>query len=104
MNADFPNLGRLCAGGGRMKKPSLGPAAGHLGIWLLAPSPDLAAFLAERHSADRGSLHRAGRRALASCAVSGGSRFDGRLRREPDVQQFLRPAKDKNPCGVDKTS
>ena len=47
MNADFPNFGRLCAGGGRMKKPSLGPTAGHLGIWLLAPSPDLAAFLAE---------------------------------------------------------
>jgi hypothetical protein len=68
MNADFPNLGRLCAGGGRMKKTSLGPTAGHLGIWLLAPSPDLAAFLAERHSAARGSLHRACRRALASCA------------------------------------
>jgi hypothetical protein len=29
---------------------------------------------------------------------------DGRLRREPDIQQFLRLAKDENQVVVDKTS
>jgi hypothetical protein len=59
----------------------------------------------------KGSLRRgrpaSGRpgRALASCAPFCKSRIrDGRLRREPDAQQFLRLAKDENQCGVDKTS
>ena len=54
----------------------------------------------------KGSLRRAkSRRALASCAP-----FcirivrDGRLRREPDTEQFLRLAKDENQMTVDKTS
>ena len=45
------------------------------------------------------------RRALASCAPFCRATIrDGRLRREPDAQQFLRLAKDENQCGVDKTS
>lgn len=54
----------------------------------------------------KGSLRRGThRRALASCAP-----FciriirDGRLRREPDPQQFLRLTKDENQAVVDKTS
>lgn len=44
-------------------------------------------------------------RALASCApFCWGMVCDGRLRREPEIQQFLRLAKDENQCGVDKTS
>jgi hypothetical protein len=29
---------------------------------------------------------------------------DGRLRRKPEAEQFLRLTKDENQCGVDKTS
>jgi len=53
----------------------------------------------------KGPLRRGQGRALASCAP-----FckmiprDGRLRREPDVVQFLRLAKDANQVVVDKTS
>jgi hypothetical protein len=55
---------------------------------------------------DKGSLRRGTpRRALASCAPFC-SRIirDGRLRREPDTEQFLRLAKDENQVVVDKTS
>jgi hypothetical protein len=54
----------------------------------------------------KGSLRRGQpRRALASCAP-----FciriirDGRLRREPNIVQFLRLTKDENQVAVDKTS
>ena len=45
----------------------------------------------------KGSLRRAKhRRALASCApLCSGNQRDGRLRREPDAQQFLRLTKTK---------
>jgi len=44
-------------------------------------------------------------RALASCALLCLRIVrDGRLRREPDTQQFLRLAKDENQVAVDKTS
>lgn len=54
----------------------------------------------------KGPLRRAKqRRALASCAPFCGAIFrDGRLRREPDVEQFLRLAKDENQIVVDETS
>jgi len=54
----------------------------------------------------KGSLRRAkNRRALASCApLCQGIIRDGRLRREPDTEQFLRLAKDENQMTVDKTS
>ncbi len=54
----------------------------------------------------KGSLRRDNpRRALASCApFCGWIHRDGRLRREPDAQQFVRLAKDENQVGVDKTS
>ena len=54
----------------------------------------------------KGSLRRGRqRRALAACAPFRRAMIrDGRLRREPDAQQFLRLAKDENQCGVDKTS
>jgi hypothetical protein len=45
------------------------------------------------------------RRALASCApLCLRTIRDGRLRREPDTQQFLRLTKDENQVVVDKTS
>lgn len=45
------------------------------------------------------------RRALASCApFCRVIHRDGRLRREPDAEQFLRLAKDENQMAVDKTS
>jgi hypothetical protein len=45
------------------------------------------------------------RHALASCAPFCRVTIrDGRLRREPDAQSFLRLAKDENQCGVDNTS
>jgi len=45
------------------------------------------------------------RRALASCApFCRATISDGRLRREPDAEQFLRLTKGENQCGVDKTS
>ena len=44
-------------------------------------------------------------RALASCAPLCLRMIrDGRLRREPDTEQFLRLAKDENQMTVDKTS
>jgi hypothetical protein len=54
----------------------------------------------------KGSLRRGKhRRALASCAPLWRRIIrDGRLRREPDTQQFLRLAKDENQVVVDKTS
>jgi hypothetical protein len=54
----------------------------------------------------KGTLRRAkNRRALASCApLCQGIIRDGRLRREPDTEQFLRLAKDENQMTVDKTS
>ena len=54
----------------------------------------------------KGSLRRGThRRALASCALLCLRIVrDGRLRREPDTQQFLRLAKDENQVAVDKTS
>ena len=54
----------------------------------------------------KGSLRRGThRRALASSApFCIGIIRDGRLRREPDVVQFLRLAKDENQVVVDKTS
>jgi hypothetical protein len=56
--------------------------------------------------ASKGSLRRAqNRRALAFCAPL--CRLiprDGRLRREPDTEQFLRLTKDEDQVGVDKTS
>jgi hypothetical protein len=53
----------------------------------------------------KGSLRRDCRHALASCAPFRRTMFrDGRLRREPDVVQFLRLAKDANQVVVDKTS
>ena len=54
----------------------------------------------------KGSLRRGKpRRALASCAPFCRTIIrDGRLRREPDVVQFLRLAKDENQVVVDKTS
>ena len=45
------------------------------------------------------------RRALAPCAPLWLRIIrDGRLRREPDAEQFLRLAKDENQMSVDKTS
>jgi len=45
------------------------------------------------------------RRALVSCApFCRRTNRDGRLRREPDTEQFLRLAKDENQVVVDKTS
>ena len=54
----------------------------------------------------KGSLRRGNqRRALAPCApFRQVSICDRRLYREPDVQLFLRLAKDENQRGVDKTS
>jgi len=54
----------------------------------------------------KGPLRRGKRgRALASCApFCTGIIRDGRLRREPDAEQFLRLAKDENQLRVDKTS
>jgi hypothetical protein len=53
----------------------------------------------------KGPLRRGSRRALASCAPFRKTILrDGRLRREPDVAQFLRLAKDANQVVVDKTS
>jgi hypothetical protein len=53
----------------------------------------------------KGPLRRGYRRALASCApFRRPIRRDGRLRREPDVVQFLRLAKGANHVEVDKTS
>lgn len=53
----------------------------------------------------KGPLRRGCRRALASCAPFRRPILrDGRLRREPDVVQFLRLAKDANHVVVDKTS
>jgi hypothetical protein len=56
--------------------------------------------------AGKGSLRRGTpRRALASCAPFHRTIIrDGRLRREPDAEQFLRLAKDENQVVVDKTS
>jgi hypothetical protein len=55
---------------------------------------------------NKGSLRRARkRRALVSCApFCEGNIRDGRLRREPDAEQYLRLAKDENQMAVDKTS
>jgi hypothetical protein len=55
---------------------------------------------------DKGSLRRGTkRRALVSCApFCLRTNRDGRLRREPDTEQFLRLAKDENQVVVDKTS
>jgi len=55
---------------------------------------------------NKGSLRRGKlRRALASCAPFYRlTNRDGRLRREPDAEQFLRLAKDDNQMAVDKTS
>ena len=53
----------------------------------------------------KGPLRRPQTDALASCAPFCQVRFrDGRLRREPDVAQFLRLTKDENQVVVDKTS
>lgn len=54
----------------------------------------------------KGSLrHGKPGRALASCAPFCASiDRDGRLRREPDAEQFLRLTKDENQIVVDKTS
>ena len=53
----------------------------------------------------KGPLRRGSGRALASCAPFRKTILrDGRLRREPDVAQFLRLAKDANHVVVDKTS
>ena len=53
----------------------------------------------------KGPLRRGCRRALASSAPFCRVMFrDGRLRREPDVVQFPRLAKDANQVVVDKTS
>jgi hypothetical protein len=53
----------------------------------------------------KGSLRRDCRRALAPSAPFRKVILrDGRLRREPDDQQFLRLAKDKDQVVVDKTS
>jgi len=54
----------------------------------------------------KGSLRRGKYgRALASCAPLCLRMIrDGRLRREPDTEQFLRLAKDENQVVVDKTS
>ena len=54
----------------------------------------------------KGSLRRGEhRRALASSApLCLRIIRDGRLRREPDTEQFLRLAKDENQVAVDKTS
>ena len=54
----------------------------------------------------KGSLRRGKhRRALASCApLCLRIIRDGRLRREPDAEQFLRLANDENQVVVDKTS
>ena len=54
----------------------------------------------------KGSLRRGKhRRALAPCApLCLRIIRDGRLRREPDTEQFLRLAKDENQMTVDKTS
>ena len=54
----------------------------------------------------KGSLRRGQpRRALAPCAPFCRAIVrDGRLRREPDTQQFLRLIKDENQMRVDKTS
>ncbi len=54
----------------------------------------------------KGSLRRAKqRRALApSAPFCGAMSRDGRLRREPDVEQFLRLAEDENQVAIDKTS
>jgi hypothetical protein len=53
----------------------------------------------------KGSLRRGQGRALASCAPFHTTMLrDGRLRREPDLVQFLRLAKDANHVVVDKTS
>ena len=54
----------------------------------------------------KGSLRRGTpRRALAFCAPFCRRIIrDGRLRREPDTEQFLRLTKDKNQVVVDKTS
>ena len=56
--------------------------------------------------AGKGSLRRAkSRRALACCApFRTGSIRDGRLRREPDPQQFARREKDENQVAVGKTA
>ena len=56
--------------------------------------------------AGKGSLRRAkSRRALACCApFRTGSNRDGRLRREPEAQQFARREKDGNRVAVDRTS
>jgi hypothetical protein len=56
--------------------------------------------------ASKGSLRRATNgRALAFCAPFCRLIYrDGRLRRKPDAQQFLRLAKDENQDVVDKTS
>jgi hypothetical protein len=55
---------------------------------------------------NQGSLRRGKlRRALVSCApFCPPIDRDGRLRREPDAEQFLRLAKDENQMAVDKTS
>jgi hypothetical protein len=54
----------------------------------------------------KGSLRRGKpRRALVSCAPFRlRTNRDGRLRREPDTEQFLRLTKDENQVVVDKTS
>ncbi len=54
----------------------------------------------------KGTLRRAkNRRALASCApLCQGIIRDGRLRRDPDTEQFLRLTKDESQMTVDKTS
>ena len=54
----------------------------------------------------KGALRRGKlRRALAACAPFYRlTNRDGRLRREPDAEQFLRLAKDENQMAVDKTS
>ena len=53
----------------------------------------------------KGPLRRGQGRALASSAPFRRIRFrDGRLRREPDVVQFLRLTKDADQVVVDKTS
>lgn len=54
----------------------------------------------------KGSLRRGKhRRSLASCAPLWLRIIrDGRLRREPDSEQFLRLEKDENQMSVDKTS
>ena len=53
----------------------------------------------------KGPLRRPQTDALASCAPSWLRIIrDGRLRREPDTEQFLRLTKDENQMRVDKTS